>query len=192
MSGWNTNIFKKLYDWKWKHKRLSSFSWNRWRCNHLRSKTKHNWRCSIHYCWRKQKPFYVETGLESKLIDVTPSARFRTKANPTEEGWKNFQLPLNGILADSAINTSSFWCKGKNFSTLLQEIQLLMVLYRETPEKKLKIVFMKDWTQTVIFFSFIKIQFWQKNKSRHNMTSFWEDTILIPILSYSNLKKTIR
>ena len=135
-----------------------------------------------------------ETGLEGKLIDVAPSARFKTKANPTEGGWKNCQLPLNRILADSAINTSSFWCNGKNFSTLLQEIQLLMVLYRETPEKNLEIVLMKDWTQTVILFSFTKIQFWQKNKSRHNMTSFWEDTILNadPVVWKSQENHTIR
>ena len=31
-------------------------------------------------------PFQIGRGLESKLIDVAPSARFKTKANPTEGG----------------------------------------------------------------------------------------------------------
>ena len=31
-------------------------------------------------------PFQIGRGLESKLIDVAPSARFKTNANPTEGG----------------------------------------------------------------------------------------------------------
>lgn len=70
------------------------------------------------------RPFHVEAGLQSKLIDEAPSARFKTKTNPTEKGkWKIVSCHWNGILGDSAVNTSSFWCDGKkDLSILMQGI----------------------------------------------------------------------
>ena len=61
-----------------------SFSSKRCRCNNWKSKTKKTGGIPFIIVGENTKPLFVGTGLESKFIDVAPSAIFKTKEKPTE------------------------------------------------------------------------------------------------------------